>query len=292
MTRAWWRPAVAVVLLALVVMLAPLSVVARWTHTHVSDTDGYLALVTPLAENAAVQSAITEQATTAITARVDLPGLGALVRSQLQRFVQSDAFPDVWKAANREAHRQFVGVVTGEGTREVTVEDGTVSLSLAGLGEAVRQSLDERGVPGASLIPIIDVSFTIFESEHIVTLQRGFRLLDRTWGLLPFITALLLAAAIAIARSRLRTATIAALCVALGMGLLAIALAVVRARYLAELPQTVSAPAAAAVFDALAAPMRTTLWGWLIAAFGSAVVLAALGIGWTRIVHRPARRTA
>ncbi|AYG02324.1 hypothetical protein [Gryllotalpicola protaetiae] len=277
-----WRSILVTLLLVLVGLAAPLSVVARWTHTHVSDTDGYLAVVTPLAKDPAIRTAVTDGVTTAVTDRVDLPGLETLVRSQTRRFVDSDAFTSVWTAANREAHRQFVGVVTGDGTGEVTVDDGTVSLNLAGVTESIKQALIDRNVPGASLIPVIDASFTIFESDHIVTLQRWFRLLDGANGPLPFLAAALIAAAVAFARARLRIATIAALCVALGMGLLAIALAVVRARYLDELPQAVSAPAAAAVFDALAAPMWSMLWGWFIAALGSAVVLAALWLGWHR----------
>lgn len=288
-----WRSAVSAVLLVLVVLLAPLSVVARWTHAHVSDTDGYLALVTPLAKNAAVKSAVSDAVTDAVADRVDLPGVRTLVRSQMTRFVDGDSFPRVWESANREAHRQLVGVFTGEGTREVNVKDGTVSVSLAGVTDTVRQALVDRGVPGASLIPSIDVDFTIFESPHIVSIQRVFRILNGASGPLPFLVAALLAAAIVVARARWRAATIAALCVALGMGLLAIALAVVRARYLGELPTGVSAPAATAVFDALAAPMWSMLWGWLIAALGSAVVLAALWIGWTRFSrHRtPATST-
>ena len=282
MTPGWWRPTLVVLLLVLVGLAAPLSVVARWTHTTVSDTDDYLAVVTPLAKNPAIRTAVTDGVTSAVTDRVDLPGLETLVRSQTRRFVDSDAFASVWTAANREAHRQFVGVVTGSGTGEVTVEDGTVSLNLAGVIESVKQSLADRGVPGVSLIPVIDASFTIFESDHIVTLQRWFHLLDRSSGPLPFLAGALIAATVVITRARLRAATIAALCVALGMGLLAVALAVVRVRYLDELPTTISQPAASAVFDALAAPMWSMLWDWFIAALGSAIVLGALWLGWHR----------
>lgn len=289
MTRGQWRSAVAAALLVLVVLAAPLSVVARWVVANVSDTDGYLAAVSPLATNPAITTAITDSVTTAVTDRVDLPGLDTLVRDQTRRLVESDAFSSVWVAANREAHRQFLGVLTGSGTGEVTVEDGTVSVSLAGVTESIKQALTDRGVPGASLLPVVDASFTIFESEHIVTLQRWFRVLDRSAGPLPFLTAALIAASVIVARARLRTATIAAACVALGMGLLAIALAIVRARYLGALPPSVSLPAATAVFDALAAPMRSALWGWFIAALGSAIVLAALWLGWARVSRHRTR---
>ena len=44
-----WRPVVSAILLVVVVVLAPLCVVARWTHAEVSDTDKYVNTVSPLA---------------------------------------------------------------------------------------------------------------------------------------------------------------------------------------------------------------------------------------------------
>lgn len=285
--RGWLRPTAAAVLLVLVVVFAPLSVVARWFHTDVSDADGYLATVAPLAQNPDIHTAIADRAAAAVTDRLDVPGVGALVRGATRQFVESDAFSDLWAAANREAHRQVVGVFTGEGTDQLAVDGGTVSLDVGGMVGGIKQRLLDNGVGAAALIPAVDVSITIFESEHLQPAQRLFRLLDPAATALPIITVLLLAGAIAVARRRLGTAVIAAACVAAGMGLLAALLAVVRSRYLAELPADVSAPAARAVFAALAAPLWSAIRDWAITGLGSAVVLGAVWLGWNRFTsHR------
>jgi len=275
------------VLLVLAVLLAPLSVVARWFHTDVSDADGYIATVTPLAQNADIHTAIADRAAAAVTERLDVPGVGAVVRGATRQFVESDAFATLWVAANREAHRQVVGVFTGEGTDQLAVDGGTVSLDVGGMVAGVRQRLLDNGVGAAALIPEVDISVTVFESDRLQPAQRAFRLLDRAATILPIAAVLVLAGAIAVARRRLGTAVIAAACVAVGMGLLAALLAVVRARYLAELPADVSAPAARAVFDALAAPLWPVIRDWAITGLGSAVVLAAVWLGWNRFTsHR------
>src|SRR4051812_37563533 len=126
-----WRPAVAAVLLCLVVVMAPLSVVATWAHRQVSDTDQYVATVAPLASDPAVQNAISDRITTEVLGYVDvkalttqvvdglaergLPedaglGLRALtvplvkaienfVRQRVDALVRSDAFARAWVSA-------------------------------------------------------------------------------------------------------------------------------------------------------------------------------------------------
>ncbi|MCL2515379.1 MAG: hypothetical protein FWD85_10440 [Microbacteriaceae bacterium] len=285
--RGRLRSAVAVVLLVFVVLLAPLSVVARWFHTHIADTGGYVATVAPLARNADIHTALANAAAAAVTQHVDVPAIGTLVSGATRRFAESDAFPPLWLAANREAHRQVLGVFTGHGTDQVAVEGGRVSLDVGGMVAGARQRLLDDGVSAAALIPSVDLSITIFESDRIAPAQRVFRLLDQASAILPVLTAVLFAGAIAVARRRLRTAAVAAACVAMGMALLAAALALVRSQYLAALPGDIPTPVARAVFDALAAPLWPALRDWLIAALGSAVVLAAAWIGWTRFTsHR------
>ena len=48
-TRRRWRTVVAALLLVLACLLAPLSLVAVWTRNQLTDTDRYVATVTPLA---------------------------------------------------------------------------------------------------------------------------------------------------------------------------------------------------------------------------------------------------
>ena len=144
--------------LAMVLLLAAL--LARPARSQVLDTDRHGETVAPPASDPAVQNEITDRATDAIFARVDVAGLGedalaglqggqlgqvgdaALARvlsalvtqltpvianqlegvanEQIDHFVGSDEFATLWAEANRAAHKSLVIVLTGEGGGAVT----------------------------------------------------------------------------------------------------------------------------------------------------------------------------
>ncbi|HET9559526.1 MAG TPA: hypothetical protein VFS70_20490, partial [Actinomycetota bacterium] len=193
------RTIVATLMIVVACVLAPLSVVAIWTRNQVTDTDRYVATVTPLASDPAVQQAITDQITAqvftyidiqalttqvvdALSARVEgrgLPpqaaaalqglagpvanGVQGFVRTQVERIVQSQAFEDAWIQANRVAHEALVKALTGEGGGAVTVEGDTVSLNLAPFIQTVKQQLVAQGFTLAERIPQVDKSFVLFQ---------------------------------------------------------------------------------------------------------------------------------
>ena len=68
-------PPVAVLLVVLGRLLAPLALVAVWTNSEVSDTDTYVATVAPLAKEPAVQDAVAQRVTTEIFTRLDIHGI-------------------------------------------------------------------------------------------------------------------------------------------------------------------------------------------------------------------------
>src|SRR3954469_7435647 len=55
----WWRTAVATVCIIAATVAAPLAVVATWAHDQVSDTGQYVKTVAPLAQEPAVQAAVS-----------------------------------------------------------------------------------------------------------------------------------------------------------------------------------------------------------------------------------------
>ena len=62
--RIGWRTPVAMLLLVLGCLLAPISVLAVWSANQVSDTNRYIANVEPLIHDPAVQTALTDQVRT------------------------------------------------------------------------------------------------------------------------------------------------------------------------------------------------------------------------------------
>jgi len=73
--RERWRTIVAGVLITLACLLAPLSVLAVWSSTTVSDTNRYVETVAPLAKDPDVQAAVTDAVTRQVFTYVDVSAL-------------------------------------------------------------------------------------------------------------------------------------------------------------------------------------------------------------------------
>ena len=308
--RQRWRTIVAVLLIVIACVLAPLSVVAIWTRNQVTNTDRYVATVTPLASDPAVQQAITDQITAqvftyidiqalttqvtdALSARVEgrgLPpqaaaalqglagpianGVQGFVRTQVERIVQSQAFEDAWIQANRVAHEALVKALTGEGGGAVTVENDTVILNLGPFIQTVKQQLVAQGFTLAERIPQVDKSFVLFQSADITRARSAFNLLNTLGNWLPVVALVLLAIGIYVAKDHRRALVGAALGVAGGMVLLGLSLAVFRSIYLDAVPAAVLPHDAAAVlYDTIVRFLRAGLRSVLVLA----LVVAAAG---------------
>jgi hypothetical protein len=305
--RQRWRAVVATLLIVLGCVLAPLAGVAVWARNQVTDTDRYLATVSPLASDPAIQNAIADQITAQVFTYVDVKGLTiqavdtltqrgnlpaqlagqlqalsgpiangveSFTRTQVGRIVQSPAFADAWVQANRLAHAELVKALTGEGGGTITVENDTVSINLAAFIQTVKQQLVAAGFTLAERIPQVNASFVLFQSNDIARARSGFHLLTTLGNWLPVIALLLLALGVYVARDHRRALIGAGLGVAVAMFLLALALAVFRSIYLDAVPATVLPHDAAAVlYDTivrfLRAGLRTVLVLGLVVAAGA-----------------------
>jgi hypothetical protein len=291
--RQRWRTIVATLLIVLACVLAPLSVAAIWTRNQVTNTDRYVATVSPLARDPAIQQAITDQITNQVFTYIDVKGLttqavqavssrGGLspqVADQLQAFatpiangvqsftrdqvgkvVASDAFADAWVQANRLAHDELVKALTGQGGGAVTVENDTVSVNLATFIQTVKQRLVDSGFTLAARIPEVNASFVLFQSKDITRARAGFNLLNTLGVWLPIVTLILLALGVYVAKDHRRALVGAGLGVAAGMVVLALGLAVFRSIYLDAVPASVLPHDAAAVlYDTIVRFLRLGL---------------------------------
>ena len=141
-----WRSAVAVVLIVLGCVLAPLAGVSVWIHNQVSDTDRFVRTMSPLVHDPDVQNALTDKLTTTVFQYVDVQGvasdavdaLGAqglppllvarldaltptltsavtgFVHDKVGELVASPAFTSAWNQAITVAHRQLNAVLSGD----------------------------------------------------------------------------------------------------------------------------------------------------------------------------------
>lgn len=306
----WWRPLVATVLIVLMAVLAPLSVVARWAHDTVSDTDRYVETVAPLAEDPAVQAAVIDRITSEIVTRLQveavtdqavdaladrgLPPLAAsslqalsgpladaiegFVEEQVTTLVESDQFEDAWVEANRQAHTQLVAVLTGKDTDTVEVSDNAVSINLATLIDTVKQRLIDRGFTLAERLPAINAQFTIFQSDDITKAQTAFRLLGAINLWLPIIALLCLVGAVFVGRSRRKTLIAGALALAFSMLALGAVLNLSREVYLNAVPtDQLPSDTAAAIYDTLVYFIRLNLRAVLVVALAVAFIAWVTG---------------
>jgi hypothetical protein len=309
--RRRWRTIVATLLIVVACVLAPLSVAAIWTRNQVTNTDRYVTTVAPLADDPAIQAAITDQITTQVFTYIDVQGLtnqavdalaerGGLspaladqlralavpiangvqsfTRSQVARVVQSDAFADAWVQANRVAHQELVAALTGEGGGSVTVENDTVSINMAAFIQTVKQRLVDSGFSVAARIPEVDASFVLFQSEDITRARSGFNLLNTLGVWLPVIAIVLLVLGVYVAKDHRRALIGAGIGIAVSMVVLALGLAVFRSIYLDAVPATVLPHDAAAVlYDTIVRFLRLGLRTVLV--LGLVVAAAAFLTG-------------
>jgi hypothetical protein len=290
--RGRWTGAIILMLLA--ALLAPLSALATWTRTTILDSDRYVAMVAPLAEDPAVQEEISRRITDAVfealrveelTTRtleavaerprvegvtqnlpVDLTtfaepisnAIHGFTEQQVTRLVASQTFEDAWIAANREAHASLVAALTGEtATEGVTVSEGRVSVNLAAFIEAIKPVLVERGVPFADRIPEVNAQFVILDSTSLASAQSAVRLLDLLRWVLPVMAILLLVAGVAVAPNRRRAIVIGASMVTSALVLLLLGVQVLGALYLDDLEEVLLVPQVASVlFDTVSMPLR------------------------------------
>ena len=303
--RFSWRAPVAVVLIVLGCVVAPVAVLGVWAGNEVSDTGRWVATVEPLIHDPAVQNVLTDKITDQITSRLNVTGtvdsaatqlnnkgltrissllttfgpqissaVGGFIHNTVHSVITSPAMAKAWVQVNTAAHRSLVNVLSGKNEGTVTTNGGQIVLHIGPLINVVKQDLIQRGFSLASSIPNIDPTVTLFQSDDLGKAQAGYRLLLDLKIVLPILVLVLLAAGVYVARGRRRALVGAALGLAGSMLILAIILAIARSIYLGSVPSTVlPSDAAAAIFDAfvhfIKIGLRVVLAVGLVVAIGA-----------------------
>ncbi|WP_405186465.1 hypothetical protein OG582_19540 [Streptomyces anulatus] len=268
--------ALSAVLLVLLAVLVPLSALSAWVDLEIDDTDRYVAAVSPLASDPAVQTTVADLVTEEAMRQIDLGSLQDTVREFLHETVRSftttEAFRNAWDTANRAAHKAVAAALDGDSGEAVTID-------LAPVIDQVKQDLVRDGVPFADQIPVERTEITVLSPGQADDLRDSFRLLryGSIWPAVATLVFLVLVVGIATVRRGMRaglwaTATVGA-GFALGAIVLRVLVAVGRGRVLDEVPDS-DRDAAAAVVDALTASLRTTVW--VVLAVGAALLVGAV----------------
>ncbi|MFF0568213.1 hypothetical protein ACFYT7_11220 [Streptomyces sp. NPDC004041] len=268
--------ALSAVLLVLLTVLVPLSALSAWVDLEIDDTDRYVAAVSPLSSDPAVQATVADLVTDEAMERIDLGPLQDTVREFLHETVRSftttEAFRAAWDTANRAAHEAVKAALDGDSGQAVTID-------LAPVIDQVKQNLVRDGVPFADQIPVERTEITLLGPGQADELRDSFHWLRycSIWPAVATLVLLVLVVGIATVRGGLRAGLWATGVVGagfvLGAILLRVVVAVGRGRVLDEVPSS-DRDAAAAVVDALTASLRTTVW-WVLAV-GAVLLVGAV----------------
>ncbi|MDT7574647.1 MAG: hypothetical protein QOH17_980 [Pseudonocardiales bacterium] len=286
--RIRWRSVLAVVLIVVGCVLAPLSLAAVWTHSEVSDTDHFVATAGPLIDDPAVQEALTNRVTGTVFQYVDVQGLAdqsiaalaaqglpprlvdrlktftpalatavtGFVHDKVGTLIASPQFASAWNQAVTLAHQQLVTVLSGD-SQSIVVQGGTVNLDLGPFIDAAKQRLAAEGLTAVNSIPAVHPTIALAPADQLVRAQSAYDALDSLATVLPWITLLVLAVGVYLARVRMRALVAAGLGVAAALVLLAAGLLIARGLLVGAVPAA-GAPAAAASFDIIVGSLRAS----------------------------------
>ncbi len=279
--RISWRTPVSIVLIVLGCILAPVAVLGVWAGNQVSDTGRWVATVTPLIHDPAIQNVLTDRITNEITSQLNLNGLinqaaadlsakdlprvssllstfGPQISSSVTGFIHSavhtvitsQVMANAWVQVNTVAHQALVKVLSGQGGGAITTSNGQIVLNLGPLIAVAKQDLVARGFSLANSIPNVNPTVALFQAKELGRAQAGYRLITDLKIVLPILVLLLLGAGVYVARGRRRALIGAGLGLAASMLVLAVGMLIARSIYLSSVPSSVlPSDAAAAAYD-------------------------------------------
>jgi hypothetical protein len=219
------------VLFVLASLALLLSTTTWWLHDTVLSTDRFVALTAPMAEDPAVQEALTDATTEQLDQLLDLGPLGRYVVSGIAGEVYaSDQFATIWERLMRGFHAQVVAVLRNEQSI-ATIEDGRLVLNLFPVMAAISERVNALGLSigdrtftlptftdaedadasraelaaalGRPLPPTFGV-VDVGEAERLAAAQQYVILFDALVVILFVITAVLAILTLVLARRRIR----------------------------------------------------------------------------------------
>lgn len=299
-SRGRARTTIAVVLIVVGLLLAPVAALGTWARLQLVDTDRFVSTFAPLAEDRAVQAFVADEVASAINAQVDvdelvrevfdgvrelgLPpradaalrllegpaaqGLETLIADVAAQVVASPVFAEVWESSLRLTHERALAIIQGSpGTALQLAEDGTLSIDLGVVADKVREELAARGIGIADLIPEIDRDVPILQADALVLIRTVYTTAVATGFWLPWVVLALLVAGVSIARRPLPALAWTAALFAVVFALLGVGLGIGRVFFVGAVsPSVMPEAAASALFVQLTSLIQST-----------AVALAALG---------------
>ncbi|MFG3340002.1 hypothetical protein [Glycomyces sp. NPDC048151] len=191
------------------------AVAAYYARLELLDTDRFTELTANIAEDPDVQAGIASLITAQIDSALDtdqieaeadawigssvapdaieslvdsaVETLKAYIASEVDKFVASPQFIEVWDAAVHEAHSGLVSALEGENTGALQVDGDTLVVDLGQVVTIVKDRMVANGVELASEIPDVDAQYVLVDSEQVPELQTYVDRLNWAADWLPWI---------------------------------------------------------------------------------------------------------
>jgi hypothetical protein len=260
------------ILLACVVL--PFAIVSTWTATVVTDSDGYVDAVGPLADDPVVQEVVETRLRA--EARTRLPQLpDRAVRRAVVRVVEGPEFRPAWEAANRSAHEQLVAALEASEDGPVA-RDGRISIELGTLLVAVIETLDAEDRVDTSHAPELRTRFDLVSAADLDRARTSYRLVDLAGFWVPVLWVVLVAVALLLAANRRRALAWLAVGSVVTGGLLLVAVSRARDEVLRR-AATGETDLVGAIWDVVTAGLRNGTW--LVMAVALVVLVLSLTLG-------------
>jgi len=328
------RRVAVVLLLVLGCTSFTVAAVGVWVRRNVADTEVWVERSGSLADDPAVRAALGHAISDEVIELVDpealfveaLPERGRLlaaplsgavegfIRERVDRFLASDGFRTLWRAANEQVHSRMVRLLRGDNDA-VQTGDGTVKINLVPIIDEVLAELSttspellgrEVDIPevsvedvpdaaiarlGAALGVELDDDFgqvTVYDEGRLEALQDGIAQARRLLVLVIVVACGCLVGALALSDRRRRTLLQMVVGLAIGVALVRRLGIRARSEVVGGIDDRVTADAAGAVVDAFLGPLldvtRLLLVGLVIVA-----AIAVLTGPYPRVVRLRAR---
>lgn len=204
------RSFVSALLGVVAIVLMPLSLLAYWASTTLTDTNAFVAEVAPVVEKPQVQQALADGIVSGVLDSIQLQpaiekALEPAIAQEATRIVASPQVAHAWSEGLRGAHTQFVRVMTGQANAGLDAQ-GRVTLTLKIPVPGLTGALAQAGAGDAAAALTPTVTIPLMSASQLHAAQRLYRIGNAwgPWG--PVIVTVLALLSIMLAR-RWRTAT-------------------------------------------------------------------------------------
>lgn len=220
------RLGLAAIAVVLATLLVPIGITASWLSLRVDNTQAYVDTVAPLAEDPDLRDALAEEVAAAaidtLTGNVPaalLPdAFNDLVRASTKEVIESDGFPEFWRKANADTHREFLAIVHER--QEDVVADGYVIVDLRPLLDEVLADLakDYPIIP-VDQLPSTPLPLPVMPESKLEQARGAYQVVEGLAVWVPLLWIGLAAFAVVVTpggRGRLRAGAACALGIAIG----------------------------------------------------------------------------